>query len=154
MTRYRGYNQRRSVRGYGCSCSRGGSAAFCECQATKAPVDELYETARKLSDDRNKLNYAWVSDCGPDAAQRQIEHYTRLIALVGEADKAWRAVAERDGVPYTPCVDCGWLPRYTAALEHWRARFVEQTAIETSRDDDSQLSMQWLDQPESDAGGL
>lgn len=86
------------------------------------PIDTLRAAAYAASEARNQENYTWVSDCGVDGMQAQIRHFERLINLVGAADKAWRAVAERDGVPYTPCVDCGWLPSYIAALEMWRAK--------------------------------
>lgn len=78
--------------------------------------DPLRDAAVAASDARNQLNYA---HCGASDLEpaRLVEHYTALINLVGEADKAWRAVAERDGVPYRACVDCGWLPRYCEALE-------------------------------------
>lgn len=115
MTRYRGYNRRRSNRGYAPAAT------------PETHTDALYSAARALSNQRNELNYAWVSDVGAEGAAKQVEHYTQLIALVGECDKAWRAVAARDGVLYTPCVDCGWLPRYQAALSHWKQRFVELT---------------------------
>lgn len=125
MARYRGWNRRRSAQGY-------APAPVAE------PVDELLAAANAASERRNQENYAWVADFAPsdkrpgDAERRKLRHYERLIQLVGDADTAWRKVAERDGVEYKPCVDCGWLPRYTAAAEMWRLRVRAIEAAESN----------------------
>lgn len=119
MTRYRGWN------GYG----RRKATRHSE-PAPSAQVDELRDRAVKLSEQRNQLNYAWVTDVGADGAARQVAHYEQLIRLVGDCDTAWRAVAERDGVPYTPCVDVGWLPRYQRGIAYWRDQLTERARRE------------------------
>lgn len=171
MARFTRFN-RRSAKGY----------APVKPQALDVPHVALLEAAQAASDRRNAENYAWVSDCGAGAAQKQVDHFTRLIALVGDADTAWRAYRAAMGQDYgtlpsnTPH-DLGWLPRYTEGLERARARLAEeeQAELETAervsscrtchatgcldcgavRDsEDSGLSQQWLDYPDSDAGGL
>lgn len=133
------------------------SRRYTETKPTR-PVDALRDAAIAASDRRNQLNYAWISDCGPGWELNYVNHYETLIRLVGEADKAWRAVAERDGVPYVACVDCGWLPRYTEALEAARTRAakaaIPKQEPSTDTQDECQVSMQWLDQPDSETGGL
>lgn len=108
---------------------------------SKSAVDLLLEAAKAASKARNELNYAWVADYefgdGPgDALRRKLAHVLQLIALVGAADKAWRAVAESRGEPYTPCVDCGWLPQYNARATALREELTEIKAwrdVEDSR---------------------
>lgn len=102
------------------------------------PVDPLYAAAVAASNRRNQLNYAWVadwsvSDVRPgDAERRKLRHVEELIQLVGEADKAWRRVAEARGEPYTACVDLGWMPRYTARAESLRMQLRAIEAAESS----------------------
>lgn len=113
-------------RNYWRSKSQRSRRSF-EPERVKPPVDPLYDAARAASTARNLENYAWVADwspsdtCPADAVRRKLAHVERLICLVGEADKAWRAYAESKGEPYKPCVDCGWLPRYTSHAEALRA---------------------------------
>ena len=127
MTRY--YGKRRYAR----------SARTLE--QPKPPVDPLYDAALKASDARNQLNYAWVADFHPndkrpgDRERRHLAHYLELIALVGQADKAWRAYRESKGEEYgtrpsnTPA-DLGWLPRYQQRAEQLRLQIREIEASE------------------------
>lgn len=113
-------------------------------------VDPLLAAARAASERRNALNYAWTDS----DAETLVAHFTRLIHLVGEADTAWRAYRASRGEDYgtlpsnTP-LDLGWLPRYTEGLERARSRLAAEQNFE-----DSGLSQQWLDYPDSDTGGL
>lgn len=121
-------------RGYGSSNRRRGDRYVAPVVAE--PSDPLRDAAIAASELRNQENYAIIADFGfsdkepGDRERRKLAHFERLINLVGAADKAWRAVAERDGAPYTPCVDCGWLPRYQAAAESLR---LQLRAIEAAR---------------------
>lgn len=109
-----------------------------EPERVKPPVDPLYDAARAASTARNLENYAWVADwspsdtCPADAVRRKLAHVERLICLVGEADKAWRAYRASRGEEYgtRPCntpADLGWLPRYTSHAEALR---IELAALE------------------------
>lgn len=158
MARFTRFN-RRSAKGYAPNTSRLADDA----RRLDVPHADLLEAAQAASATRNAENYAWVSDCGPGAAQKQVDHFTRLIKLVGDADTAWRAYREAMGQEYgtnasnTPH-DLGWLPRYTEGLERARARLAEEeqqaSAVDFDDSDESGLSQQWLDYPESDTGGL
>ena len=109
-----------------------------EVEREKPALDPLYVAAREASERRNQLNYAWVADIDRrdvrpgDAERRKLAHVEELIKLVGEADKAWRAYAASKGEPYTPCVDCGWLPRYQERAESLRLQIRAIEAAESS----------------------
>lgn len=114
-----------------------------ESERVKPPVDPLYEAAREASERRNQLNYAWVADIDRrdvrpgDAERRKLAHTLKLIELVGEADKAWRAYRASRGEEYgtTPSntpADLGWLPRYTERAESLRLQIRAIEAAESS----------------------
>lgn len=93
----------------------------------------LLDAAIAASEKRNQLNYSIVSDCGPDVAQRMVNHYSRLIELVNEAVMAWKAYRASIGEEYgtnpsnTPH-DVGWLPRYQEELMAWKLKAAKQAA--------------------------
>jgi hypothetical protein len=114
-----------------------------ESARTVEPVDPLYEAARQASERRNVLNYSFPADFSQrdvrpgDKERRHLAHYLELIALVGEADKAWRAYRESRGEAYgtlpsnTP-PDLGWLPRYTERAESLRLQIRAIEAAEST----------------------